>query len=436
MSRNISKEIEYSKLSPWNKFQTTFDSADFVFGNLEGAIPLDSCNDEIGKSLFFDIKKSYIKFISEAGFSAFSIENNHSNDFGYASKMHTFKFLKESGIEPVSYEDSPHFFVLGNNTISIITINQIKDKLGKYTECPSIQLFQKLRLAKSFSNLVIVVIHWGTELHEWPNSDQRRTADWLTKNGADVIIGTHPHVIQNVELVNNKPVFFSLGNHVFDQKYLPTKKGLIADLRIINNHLICKGLITNNINNSLFSQISTDTTYNFNDIELHNSSLIYNNEEFILSSGQNDSMGSYNISFIENNKLIWKEQPMPISHIDFLKIEENTKCLFMLKKYYSSIDKSFELRPYVYSYSTKGLLAKWRGSALAWPLIDAHVMHKHIGVICALHRGDSFISPNPKTKKTRTASYKWNGFGFTMINDSLICKECEDYYKEIVLSHN
>jgi poly-gamma-glutamate synthesis protein (capsule biosynthesis protein) len=75
-----------------------------------------------------------------------------------------------------------------------------------------------MRLARSLAELVVVYIHWGSELLDWPNTGQREAAGWLIQNGADVIVGHHPHVVQTPECVRGRPVFFSLGNHVFDQR--------------------------------------------------------------------------------------------------------------------------------------------------------------------------------------------------------------------------
>ncbi len=83
--------------------------------------------------------------------------------------------------------------------------------------------------------------------------------------------------------------------------------------------------------------------------------------------------------------------------------------LLSLERHNSSIDDEVGLRPYVYAIGPHGLIARWRGSALAWPLIDA--MESKDGVLCALHRGDSFLMPDPAIKTTRIAAYRWNGFG-------------------------
>jgi hypothetical protein len=73
------------------------------------------------------------------------------------------------------------------------------------------------------------------------------------------------------------------------------------------------------------------------------------------------------------------------------------------------------LRPHVYDVGTRGLVARWRGTALAWPLIDAMVDAQ--GRVCALHRGDSFIRLDPTDTTTRTMRYQWNGFGFSAVPD-------------------
>jgi poly-gamma-glutamate synthesis protein (capsule biosynthesis protein) len=80
------------------------------------------------------------------------------------------------------------------------------------------------------------------------------------------------------------------------------------------------------------------------------------------------------------------------------------------------MDGEVALRPHVYDVDDRGLVARWRGTALAWPLLDAIVDAD--GNLCALHRGDSFIQPDPHVTTTRTMRYRWNGFGFSAAADS------------------
>ena len=67
----------------------------------------------------------------------------------------------------------------------------------------------------------LVSVHWGSELLEWPTSEQRRAARWLIAQGADLIVGHHPHVVRPAECLAGKPGFYSLGNHVFDRRARP-----------------------------------------------------------------------------------------------------------------------------------------------------------------------------------------------------------------------
>jgi len=95
--------------------------------------------------------------------------------------------------------------------------------------------------------------------------------------------------------------------------------------------------------------------------------------------------------------------------------------LLSLERHPSSIDDEVGLRPYVYAVGPHGLVARWRGSALAWPLVDAVATSN--GVLCALHRGDSFLLSDPATTSRRIAAYRWNGFGFSGIPAPSECTE-------------
>ena len=77
---------------------------------------------------------------------------------------------------------------------------------------------------------VVVILHWGIEYQSSPTLNQRKGAHRLVRAGADVIIGHHPHIIQKEEYFNGKPIFYSLGNFVFDQRKPETSQSLIVQL--------------------------------------------------------------------------------------------------------------------------------------------------------------------------------------------------------------
>jgi poly-gamma-glutamate synthesis protein (capsule biosynthesis protein) len=101
--------------------------------------------------------------------------------------------------------------------------------------------------------------------------------------------------------------------------------------------------------------------------------------------------------------------------------------LFTLERHPSSIDQEDGPRPYVYEVTPRGLIAKWRGSALAWPLVDGKLISDKTGVdyLCALHRKDSFLVLKPASTETRTSVYRWNGFGFSGVEDASLRNRCQ-----------
>ena len=129
-------------------------------------------------------------------------------------------------------------------TMATIAVTLERAADGQVQAIPSVELAQKLRLARTLANVVVVSIHWGNELQDWPSAAQRSAAEWLVDHGADLVVGHHPHVVQRPDCVHGRPVFFSLGNHVFDQKYPETKEGLIADCTIRNRRMRCGGIRT------------------------------------------------------------------------------------------------------------------------------------------------------------------------------------------------
>ena len=107
--------------------------------------------------------------------------------------------------------------------------------------------------------------------------------------------------------------------------------------------------------------------------------------------------------------------------------------LVTLERHASSIDAEDGPRPYVYDITPHGLIARWRGSALAWPLLDATLIADAAGqsYLCALHRGDSFIMLDPAhPAQTRVQLYKWNGFGFSGFTDDVLTARCAEEFTD------
>jgi poly-gamma-glutamate synthesis protein (capsule biosynthesis protein) len=427
LSRNVRLEIEQTNTNPWRNIDSRLKSADLVIGNLEGAVgvpglPVDSNS----KAIIFDIPKTCLNLLREAGFTVLTLENNHSSDLGTKNKDSTIIEVNNLGIQSVHYNNSPRFFKINNNVISIVAVNTVPDLEGHNEIVPSVILKQKLRLAKSLSTFVIVTIHWGSELLEWPNQFQRTTADWLVDNGADLIIGHHPHVIQKPEIIKGKPVFFSLGNHLFDQKYPVTKEGLMVECIIKNGKTKFIGITTHSVKNSYFPEIIAESHFKFPEESIREPAK-FSGIELIPISIDNKTDGEIILEGYQNDKKLWQTNPMPLVSISTANFDSKYNYLMTLEKHYSSIDGEYGLRPYVYNITNAGLVDLWRGSALSRPLIDA-TLTPDKKYLVALHRGDSFLNLNSLNAEMRFEAYQWNGFGFSGYIDYEAIEFAKKYY--------
>ena len=109
--------------------------------------------------------------------------------------------------------------------------------------------------------------------------------------------------------------------------------------------------------------------------------------------------------------------------------EGEPPLLFTLERHLSPIDGEDGVRPYVYEIGPRGLIARWRGSALAWPLVDATVLPGDPPLLCALHRRDAFLELDVEAPADRPALYRWNGFGFTGAEQAEALEACRAIWK-------
>ena len=238
------------------------------------------------------------------------------------------------------------------------------------------------------------------------------------------------HVIQKPELIDGKPVFFSLGNHLFDQKYPQTKQGLMVDIRINKGSFFCTGITTHTGYHSFYPRVSGDIKFDFGSINLTNKPLKINDMEIRPKSVTENNKDKLVLEGYKNGIRIWNTPSMPIVTITTGKLDGKNDFLFALEKHFSSLDGETGLRPYVYSVDNHGIYARWRGSGLAWPIIDAQLSPEENQTLYALHRGDSFIQPDKNANSKHVAVYRWNGFGFSGINDTIKCFSCLKLFEE------
>jgi hypothetical protein len=130
----------------------------------------------------------------------------------------------------------------------------------------------------------------------------------------------------------------------------------------------------------------------------------------------------------------WLTAPRPLLALQAGRLAAGAApMLFTLERHPSTIDTEDGPRPYVYDVGPHGLIARWRGSALAWPLLDTLLIGDDAGrdYLCALHRGDSFIMLDPARAPTvRTMVYGWTGFGFSGVEDEQLAARCRKAFAQ------
>jgi hypothetical protein len=443
LARQVAREIDArGGVSPWRDIGDAFKGAAFVFGNLEGTIgSMDDCQPP--KELCFAVSPRLVPLLRDAGFTALGAANNHSGDLGAAGRKATREALEAAGLAAISAEQSPAFFRLGPHTAALVSLSLVPGRDGAVDAVPSWQAARALRLARALADWVIVAVHWGNELADWASPEQETQAAWLVAHGADVIAGSHPHVVEPAECVDGRPVFHSLGNHVFDQKYPATKRGLIAVCEAAAGKagagvLTCGGLTTETPVNSSFPRMSgaADAANEAlsqcpaparQRLTLADQALGLRIRSGEIASGPLVLEG---VSAREGaaDRVLWRSPARTLLSIESGRVAaDRPAMLFTVERHASPIDGEDGPRPYVYDVTPHGLVARWRGSALAWPLLDATLIADAAGraYVCALHRGDSFVMlDGADAASPRTQVYAWNGFGFSGVTDQDLTKRC------------
>lgn len=218
MSKSLSrKDTNY----PFLNVAETLRSADLVFINLEN--PLVSGCPISNSGLKFCADPGMVSGLNYAGVDVANLANNHIENYGTEGEVETERILTGAGIS----------FVNGRNLV-VKEINGTRFGFLGFNlvdKWPSGNDLEQIRSSKADVDVLIVAVHWGGEYTFVPTPAQREAAKSMIGSGADVLYGTHPHWVQPVEYINGKPVFYSLGNFIFDQMWSEeTKKGMAVRL--------------------------------------------------------------------------------------------------------------------------------------------------------------------------------------------------------------
>lgn len=213
-----------------------FSSKDVSAVNLEGPISATEIDDDFSTdNLSFNFPPETVSVLQYLNINAISLANNHTLNAGADGFESTKKALDAAKILYAGGEN----FDAAESTINFKSDIPVSVVCVDLLTNPNLNLVaDKIKSEKEKGNFVIVFPHWGSEYQTSHSASQQKAAHQFIDAGADAIFGSHPHVAQDLEIYQGKPIIYSMGNFVFDQLFSKeTQQGLLIGGKIAKSSL-------------------------------------------------------------------------------------------------------------------------------------------------------------------------------------------------------
>jgi poly-gamma-glutamate synthesis protein (capsule biosynthesis protein) len=233
---------------PFIKIADFLNSADLTVGNLEG--PVSDRGTKVGSIYSFRADPRVVEGLTYAGFDLVSIANNHIWDYGKDALSDTLRHLRDAGIDYMgggyNFEQAHGGVIKEVNgaKIAFLAYTDLLSSSLSATDRPGVsylevpQMTKDIKAARQNADMVVVSFHFGDEYKPRHNSKQAQIARAAIDAGATLIIGHHPHVVEDVEYYKNGFIAYSLGNFVFDQNFSKeTMSGLALVVQVSGGQL-------------------------------------------------------------------------------------------------------------------------------------------------------------------------------------------------------
>lgn len=219
-----------------NLDSSIFKNPDISFANLEGPISAKPINDDFASgSMNFNFPPETVNTLKFLGLNTVSLANNHTMNAGGNGFLNTKNVLSAANINYVgnqnNFDDSSTLRLETDIPVSIIAVDIL-------ATADNSKIVAQIKSEVAYGQEVIIVPHWGVEYEGKHNKAQENLAKSWIDAGALMIVGGHPHVVQDAQIYKNRPIIYSLGNFVFDQFFSKeTQQGLILTGTIEKNSL-------------------------------------------------------------------------------------------------------------------------------------------------------------------------------------------------------
>ena len=192
-----------------------FSADDLTIANFEGT--LTDSDEREDKTFAFKAPASYASILTGGSVEAVNTANNHSHDYGDQSFNDTLAALDDAGIVHFGYDETAVMDVKGIK-VGLVGIYELYDHLEREQ-----QLKDNIAKVKADgAQLIVAIFHWGNETETVPDSNQTTLGRIAIDEGADLVCGHHPHVLQGIETYKGRNIVYSLGNFCFGGNSSPS----------------------------------------------------------------------------------------------------------------------------------------------------------------------------------------------------------------------
>jgi len=209
------------------KVRPIFESDDFTVVNLENVFtdkPLTEIEKNYSPAYWYKSRTSNVEILTSSSVEAVSLANNHTEDYGPEGFTDTINTVRDAGLLfGTGYEIM--YLEKGGFTVAVVCS-------GLWSEYQTGYVQSLLDVAKENSHYQVVFFHGGTELVHEPDEWKVTACRDLVDGGADLIIGSHPHVLQPMENYGGADIVYSLGNFCFGDWYRPENRTVIYQMTI------------------------------------------------------------------------------------------------------------------------------------------------------------------------------------------------------------